>query len=1621
MKSTLTHDRNKEKDFQALEKASDTLQEKLRLDESSFDLYDQFQYRTDIPGSHKYFVEPYKQSFGSLIEHSNFIALPSRILEEYNKIECASFMGIIPEINRVWITVDNKLYLWNYFLPEEFDLYDGLSEVIVSVALATPKVGVFMDTVKYVLVVATPVEVVVIAVTCDSNCRLVRLIPTAYKLPTDNVTMFKMIGSQGGRIFMAGNDGNLYELDYSNTENSWASLAGISGSNFKCQKINHFAWNWKLTHLLPPFLRLSLTNVDDILIDIVVDDVRKVLYAITSHGSLSAFYLGREGIESQYIVRSFNVLDEAKAVLSNRRDNPDTLLKPDSFKDSNSFDNSPKPGFNIISLHIIPVTESKKAHLMVILANGIRIYLSLGTSSFGGGYSKVFHKLPSKASNEGNPSSIMVSHIRSPPKLTTIQGSYLGSFAADESHDTGSLPAYIATQPLHVNSSFYSHGVLLMSIDKASESDQLVGIFEDVISRGNLQYNPWASQMPSLKEGVTVPLDSRMTNGKIYDMKETSTHIHLPDIIQMRSLFYFSSTPTTVKDHSHLYYPSHDENNNSNNKAHSLHPITFSPSLNPAKSNSLKSFGYDPDNLDHICQLNELAYQHIPISSISTQRHFLVLTNNGIHILKKVRPSDVLYRQISQFNRDNSFFQHFFNSYGSVQASAMCIALACGLPADAGGTESTDPSVLTSMVPIDTIQKVSINIMRALTESATYKVIGSGNLTALTVKDSRVVLNGSTHEFIRSPIHEALYMVVSRILRPIWLRDVVVNGELSDIWTAALMNQIRVPLFHIQKLLKSYFASAILSDPNKVDFITNLNQNPSEHLITSQMHIQAQIHENPEKTLLHQARSLEDASINSLYRLISRVLHGLSLIEILSQMQIQWKITIKWMNLSLTSFRALVISSKLHEKVKLLISDLIKHMNDSSIVEKSQISDQIIEWMTSNCYHYFSIGDLYTFQVSRLIKDLNFALTSNHSSNRGIVFEKEHESTIREIIRLVILSSKYWNALEDVKDILNGEPSILSGTCDILMKYGSLGRDGIVELCFATANNFIRKHDSRGAGVISTISSELSIHSGFSEESWDRGLYHGGSILNESDSTIAIKACYGCIIKHIFLIGADIPQLGEGSVGLVDMQNPTAAAERNMSAIITKATKSTTDPLFHELLYDRLLVDNRQQLITIHSGFVEEFLREKDSLLLYSYYEVHCEYLKAANLMSLLAKTDKDLDISIRIDFLTKAVSSAEKASSMNMSLLGTNANNNILFITNANNNNNSMENNGIMNNNNLDISKKMVSDVVLDLKDTLEIAEYQQRAYDMVSNDFESLQGTLHTLNELQQRNFKQMQETVHKLKYTLLSITILYNDVSVPYKLWEVCLMLLHASKTSNPDMVKRLWKSIIYRLVPDVAENESCVEFLKIKRESGEIDVDKRHQCGGVVIFEAAGQWLPLLENTVVELGISFQAAMVGSNSSFPHITILEELEEIVSSLMIAHANNSIIPKGWAAQCFRDIGFSHSTIVEAYMDIFDTWKGKAPAKLLCLITSATHVLLSWTKTTRDNNSNGPDANESRLLLQSIRSNRFRKWLEKLRQLVSNLNNGRGLSKHSMDLLTYVNTDINEVDRRVKVLTMM
>ena len=171
--------------------------------------------------------------------------------------------------------MDNILYLWNYHNPEEYDVYDGVSEVIVSVTLTTPKPGIFLDNVKYLLVLATPVEIFILAICTDEQCREIKIVPTTYSLPSDNITMLKMVGSQIGRIFMVGSDSNIYELEYTNNESVWSSVLG-TGPQRKCRKINHFAWNFQLTNLIPSFLT-GFTESNNEFVDIIVDNSKNIL------------------------------------------------------------------------------------------------------------------------------------------------------------------------------------------------------------------------------------------------------------------------------------------------------------------------------------------------------------------------------------------------------------------------------------------------------------------------------------------------------------------------------------------------------------------------------------------------------------------------------------------------------------------------------------------------------------------------------------------------------------------------------------------------------------------------------------------------------------------------------------------------------------------------------------------------------------------------------------------------------------------------------------------------------------------------------------------------------------------------------------------------------------------------------------------------------------------------------------------------------------------------------------------------------------------------------------------------------------------------------------------------
>lgn len=58
-----------------------------------------------------------------------FAMLPAPLARERDRVECMTFMGLLPEIDHAWMTVDNVLFLWNYH-TQDFTQFRELEQVI---------------------------------------------------------------------------------------------------------------------------------------------------------------------------------------------------------------------------------------------------------------------------------------------------------------------------------------------------------------------------------------------------------------------------------------------------------------------------------------------------------------------------------------------------------------------------------------------------------------------------------------------------------------------------------------------------------------------------------------------------------------------------------------------------------------------------------------------------------------------------------------------------------------------------------------------------------------------------------------------------------------------------------------------------------------------------------------------------------------------------------------------------------------------------------------------------------------------------------------------------------------------------------------------------------------------------------------------------------------------------------------------------------------------------------------------------------------------------------------------------------------------------------------------------
>ncbi|KAL9087041.1 MAG: hypothetical protein Q9165_006869 [Trypethelium subeluteriae] len=317
----------------------------------------------------------------SPFQKSEAYDIPDTVLEQYNLAQMSTKMGLFPELNHVWITIDNAFYFWDYKNPNPtISGYEGLTNNITAVKLVKPRANVFKPHIRHILVIATTVEIIILGVAPAGGAEGINrfdLTETGMSMSVRGIPVnFIVSSNKSGRIFFGGASSNeVYELLYQ---------AQVGWFKSNVSKINHTTTGIK--QILPS---ISFgQNIDQETIkQMVVDDSRNLIYTLSNLSNIRVFH-----------IKTFNVLELV-------------LNKPRSHITSNLTHMVPRNSellqpaqFEITSISPIPANETSRLTLQATTNAGCRIFFS-ATSGYS--YYSQSHSSP--------PTSMQVHHVKFPP------------------------------------------------------------------------------------------------------------------------------------------------------------------------------------------------------------------------------------------------------------------------------------------------------------------------------------------------------------------------------------------------------------------------------------------------------------------------------------------------------------------------------------------------------------------------------------------------------------------------------------------------------------------------------------------------------------------------------------------------------------------------------------------------------------------------------------------------------------------------------------------------------------------------------------------------------------------------------------------------------------------------------------------------------------------------------------------------------------------------------------------------------------------------------------------------------------------------------------------------------
>ncbi|ODN01638.1 hypothetical protein Ocin01_05049, partial [Orchesella cincta] len=198
-------------------------------------------------------------------------------------------MGVFPDIFRAWMTIESDLYLWDFRDGSDLSFYDGLKEPIITMALVPAKPNVFVSTIKHLLCISTASEIVILGfILTDPSLPMS---PTSQVLELVPQPIFVISSDSLRYVVIHGTKSGRIFLGASNgTVHEVAYQAGRGWFKDRC-------WKKDLSsgYFSSFFKFISPGAQGDAVIQIASDDERNILYTRSLSGALYAYDLAADG------------------------------------------------------------------------------------------------------------------------------------------------------------------------------------------------------------------------------------------------------------------------------------------------------------------------------------------------------------------------------------------------------------------------------------------------------------------------------------------------------------------------------------------------------------------------------------------------------------------------------------------------------------------------------------------------------------------------------------------------------------------------------------------------------------------------------------------------------------------------------------------------------------------------------------------------------------------------------------------------------------------------------------------------------------------------------------------------------------------------------------------------------------------------------------------------------------------------------------------------------------------------------------------------------------------------------------------------------------------------------